>query len=230
MRCACSSSACGRDDILITQLPNIAEYPALYLAALRLGIIVSPVPMQFRRHELEQIVDLTGARAILDDASDEGHGLRGERRWSCSRAARCRCCVSATMRLRAARHSLPPSLTDASRRRLREHVVTRRVSADDIATICWTSGTEGMPKGVPRTHNHWISISYGHLHGAGIQRGERLLNPFPLINMAAIGGCFMSWLHSARHARAAPPARPRRLPAADRRGKSRTTRSRRPRS
>ncbi len=55
----------GRDDILVTQLPNIAEYPALYLAALRLGIIVSPVPMQFRRHELEQIVDLTGARATL---------------------------------------------------------------------------------------------------------------------------------------------------------------------
>ncbi len=54
-----------------------------------------------------------------------------------------------------------------------------------------------MPKGVPRTHNHWIAISYGHLRGAGIRRGERLLNPFPLINMAAIGGCFMSWLHSA---------------------------------
>ena len=55
----------GRDDIMVTQLPNIAEYPALYLAALRLGIIVSPVPMQYRRHELEQIVDLTGARAML---------------------------------------------------------------------------------------------------------------------------------------------------------------------
>ena len=54
-----------------------------------------------------------------------------------------------------------------------------------------------MPKGVPRTHNHWLSISYAHLRCAGIQRGERLLNPFPLINMAAIGGCFMSWLHSA---------------------------------
>jgi acyl-CoA synthetase (AMP-forming)/AMP-acid ligase II len=89
------------------------------------------------------------------------------------------------------------TLTDATRAELAARVADAAVSADDVATICWTSGTEGLPKGVPRTHNHWIAISYGHFRGAGIQRGERLLNPFPLINMAAIGGCFMSWLHSA---------------------------------
>ncbi|HEX7375118.1 MAG TPA: fatty acid--CoA ligase family protein, partial [Steroidobacteraceae bacterium] len=91
----------------------------------------------------------------------------------------------------------PAALTDASRRELHAHYAELGISADDIATVCWTSGTEGMPKGVPRSHNHWIAISHAHFHGAGIQRGERLLNPFPLINMAAIGGCFMSWLHSA---------------------------------
>lgn len=55
----------GKDDVLVTQLPNIAEYPLLYIAAMRLGIVVSPVPVQFRRHELEQIVRLTNAKAIL---------------------------------------------------------------------------------------------------------------------------------------------------------------------
>ncbi len=54
-----------RDDILITQLPNIAEYVAVYIAALKLGIVLSPVPMQFRRGEFEKILPLTGARAIL---------------------------------------------------------------------------------------------------------------------------------------------------------------------
>jgi acyl-CoA synthetase (AMP-forming)/AMP-acid ligase II len=54
-----------------------------------------------------------------------------------------------------------------------------------------------MPKGVPRSHNHWLAISHAHFEGAGIRRGDILLNPFPLINMAALGGCFMSWLHAA---------------------------------
>ena len=80
---------------------------------------------------------------------------------------------------------------------MRELELAANVHADDIVTICWTSGTEGVPKGVPRSHNHWIAGSCAHYDGAQIRRGDRLLNPFPLVNMAAIGGCFMSWLRAA---------------------------------
>lgn len=183
-----------RDDILITQLPNIAEYVALYIAAMRLGIIVSPVPMQYRRHELEEIVDLTGARATLTVRSLRGvEHAAGAVELAAGHALTVLClgddapagCVAFT----------PTLLTHESRGALLAHVEANPIGADDIATICWTSGTEGVPKGVPRSHNHWIAISYAHFRGAGIQPGDRLLNPFPLINMAAIGGCFMSWLH-----------------------------------
>ena len=178
-------------------MPNIAEYPALYVAALRLGVIVSPVPMQFRRHELEQIVDTDGGACDPD----------GPRRSRASHTLPIAVELDAGDRLQvlclgpdgpagSTAFGAAPS-TAESRAALAGHVAALAVSADDIATICWTSGTEGTPKGVPRSHNHWIAISYGHLRGAGIQRGERLLNPFPLINMAAIGGCFLSWLHAA---------------------------------
>ncbi len=186
----------GRDDILITQLPNIAEYVALYLAAMRLGIIVSPVPMQYRRHEIDEIVALTGARAILTVRSMKGVEHVAEvARPQPGRTMRVLCLGEEPVP-----GTTPFSAVDmnaAAIATLRSHVDTLAISADDIATICWTSGTEGLPKGVPRSHNHWIAISWAHLRGAGIQPGERLLNPFPLINMAAIGGCFMSWLHCA---------------------------------
>jgi cyclohexanecarboxylate-CoA ligase len=44
-----------RGDIVLAQLPNVWEGVALYLAAARLGLVLSPVAMQYRRHELEQI-------------------------------------------------------------------------------------------------------------------------------------------------------------------------------
>jgi acyl-CoA synthetase (AMP-forming)/AMP-acid ligase II len=186
----------GRDDMLITQLPNIVEYPALYLAALRLGIVVSPVPMQYRRHELEQIVDLTGARAALTVRTLKGaEHAAGLVQLGADRGVQVLCLGADAPP--GSTPFTPAPLSDETRAALQAHVAGLGISADDIATVCWTSGTEGLPKGVPRSHNHWIAISYAHLRGAGIRHGERLLNPFPLINMAAIGGCFMSWLHSA---------------------------------
>jgi acyl-CoA synthetase (AMP-forming)/AMP-acid ligase II len=72
----------------------------------------------------------------------------------------------------------------------------RTASGDDIFTICWTSGTEGTPKGIPRSHNQWLTVGLATYQGNHIQAGETLLNPFPFINMASIGGLFLSWLYS----------------------------------
>ena len=186
----------GRDDILITQLPNVVEYVAVYLAAMRLGVIVSPVPMQYRRHELAQIVELTDARSMLTvRALKDIEHAAGAVQLAGRSPLRVFCLGEDAPAGAMPFTPLPP--TDAARAALRAHVDSLAIDADDVATICWTSGTEGLPKGVPRSHNLWIVISWAHLRGAGIQPGERLLNPFPLINMAALGGCFMSWLHSA---------------------------------
>lgn len=185
-----------RDDILITQLPNIVEYVAVYLAAMRLGVVLSPVPMQFRRHELEQIMGLTQARNLLTVSQFKGTEPYQEA-LAASQGLAVRVLVLGEQ---APAGTVPfPVLraTGVDLDRLQSRLKQDAVSADDIATICWTSGTEGMPKGVPRSHNHWLAISHAHFEGAGIRRGDVLLNPFPLVNMAAIGGCFLSWLHSA---------------------------------
>jgi acyl-CoA synthetase (AMP-forming)/AMP-acid ligase II len=185
-----------RDDVLVTQLPNVAEYVALYLAASRLGVILSPVPMQYRRAELEPILALTRARAlltvsrfkdtepatlavtlepavqvlVLDDEAPEGARPLGTGRHADVAAVQARAAALAA---------------------------AAAVSSDDILTVCWTSGTEGIPKGVPRSHNHWLAISWAHFEAAQLSDGDKLLNPFPLVNMAAIGGCLTSWLRCA---------------------------------
>jgi acyl-CoA synthetase (AMP-forming)/AMP-acid ligase II len=182
-----------RDDVLVTQLPNISEYAAIYLACARLGVIVSPVAMQFRRAELQPICEVTRARAILTVGKFKGTQPVSN---ALSLTNGPTVLVLGRDAPQGARPFVPePSPEHASRAAELERAAA--VDADEIFTICWTSGTEGMPKGVPRSHNHWIAGSIAHFDGAGIRRGDRLLNPFPLINMAAIGGCFMSWLRCA---------------------------------
>lgn len=184
-----------RDDVLLTQLPNIVEYVAAYLAAGRLGVIVSPVPMQYRRHELEHIVGITGARWALTVERFKGVEHAG----GAVELARDRpltvLCLGETAPA-GAQAFAPAKLDGPGRARLESAIAAAAVDADDVFTICWTSGTEGKPKGVPRSHNHWITINRAHHVGANLQPGDVLLNPFPLVNMAAIGGCMLSWLHS----------------------------------
>ena len=185
----------GRDTILITQLPNIVEYAALYIAAARIGVIVSPVPMQYRRHELSHIVAVTGARTALTVASFKGVAhADGAVQLAADREFNVLCLGDSAPT--GARPFTPSVLDEHGKTRLQEAAAAAGVDADDVFTICWTSGTEGNPKGVPRTHNQWISINRAHHIGARIADGETLLNPFPLVNMAAIGGCLLSWLHA----------------------------------
>jgi acyl-CoA synthetase (AMP-forming)/AMP-acid ligase II len=196
---ALTAAGLGRDDVLITQLPNIADYVAVYLAAFRLGVIVSPVPMQFRAYELGEIARLTGARAGLTVARFKGArtalaefaaagtapGLRGLVMGDAADLPE-GCGGFAPLPPAADGVTPPAGHPDAAQKA--PH------GADDVATICWTSGTEGSPKGVPRTHNHWMAIAPAHFDGVGLRDGDVMLNPFPLVNMAAIGGCFLSWL------------------------------------
>ena len=46
-------------------LPNCVEQFAVYLACLRLGVVVTPVPVQYREHELSHILEATGAVAVI---------------------------------------------------------------------------------------------------------------------------------------------------------------------
>ena len=51
-----------KDDVIVSQLPNCVELHALYLACACTGIVLSPVPVQYRGHELAHVVATTGAR------------------------------------------------------------------------------------------------------------------------------------------------------------------------
>ena len=76
------------------------------------------------------------------------------------------------------------------------HLESFVAHANDCVTICWTSGTESVPKGVPRTHADWLAYSVGCFDVPQLTASDVLLNPFPMVNAGSLAGMFLPWLMS----------------------------------
>ncbi|MGO4390384.1 class I adenylate-forming enzyme family protein [Variovorax sp. M-6] len=191
-----------RDEVLVVQLPNCIEQFVVYLACARLGIIATPVPIQYREHELTQILEITQGSAALTFSRigkpDGGHAAA--RMFAGLRAAHpsLRTVLAWGDHVDegivdvAAHLRLPPGTGDLQRLAQAEREAA--VTANDVFTICWTSGTEASPKGVPRSHNEWLVIAPSIIEAGEIRERARLLNPFPLVNMAGFSTAMAAWL------------------------------------
>ncbi|MCF8470463.1 MAG: acyl--CoA ligase [Parvibaculum sp.] len=188
----------GKNDIVAMQVPNIVEAAMALLATARIGAIVSPIGVQYRENELSHIFGVLKPKAFVTmcrigtyNPAKTVDAMRGQAvpgtilAWGSD-------CPAGAVRL-------DDLMTDSDAAgeaagRVCAHAGLNPIDANDIVTICWTSGTESRPKGVPRSHNHWIAIARMVAAMAEMEDGERMLNPFPVINMASIGGCLVPWL------------------------------------
>lgn len=191
------ASGLRKDDIVVVQLPNCVDLHALYLACSLTGIVVSPLPVQYRSHEIRHVLSLTRARlAITIDRVGqhacaaywvEHHLGRGEleQLWSLGES------------IPKGAQALDPAL-DAigawDAQTLRAHLRNISLTAHDVLTLCWTSGTEARAKAVPRNHNEWLVVGRSVVESGGLNPGAQLLIPFPFVNMAGMSTSLMAWL------------------------------------
>ncbi|WP_304217987.1 class I adenylate-forming enzyme family protein [Phenylobacterium aquaticum] len=181
----------GRGDVVATQLPNLVEGVLAFLACARMGAILSPVAMAYRGHELRQILPTVEPKVYL--TVGEFHGcdhaalLMDLKREGVTPVE----VISLGATAPAGAHALDALIAAAP---TTAYPSPADLDAAEALTICWTSGTEAMPKGVPRHHDHWVINGEALVEAAGLRVGDTILNPFPLINIAAIGGMVMTWL------------------------------------
>jgi len=67
-----------------------------------------------------------------------------------------------------------------------------RIDANDIFSLCWSSGTEALSKGCPMSHNNWIFQMNLIRKTADLRPGDRVLATAPVVNMTGVG----TWLAS----------------------------------
>lgn len=183
-----------KDDIVVVQMPNCVELHAIYLACACTGIIASPVPMQYRSHEITHIVGTTGASAAITTAKSGQHQPAKE--WVEHFASQLRVlafgenppdgALALVDRLAATRAW--------SAEELSAHIKEIGLTAHDVLTVCWTSGTEARPKGVPRSHNEWMIVARNVVEAGQLEDGARMTIPFPFVNMAGISTSLAAWL------------------------------------
>ena len=166
-------------DTIIVQLPNIVELVVCYMACSKIGAIISPVPVQYGRHELLHINQMISSKAIITiERFKEQTLARG--------AAEC-LEDSIKVLVFGTNIEIDANYDDGYRKQLQKFQDIHSSDANTILTICWTSGTTGTPKGVPRSHNMWIATARCCIEASEPRQGDRFLNIFPLVNMASIG-------------------------------------------
>lgn len=184
----------GKDSLVVIQMPNTVDLILLIQACARIGAIVSPMPMQYGAHEVGQILETLGAPdCAFTCAAFQGRDQA--RRFQENIARRAPHLPVVVFGLDDSDGDLIAisKVRDLGPVALAEHRRSQPISADDIFTICWTSGTTAEPKGVPRSHNNWIWHGQAVVDTGGCRPGETVMTPFPAVNMGGFGSALLPW-------------------------------------
>ena len=175
----------GRGDRVALAMRNLPEWPVAFFAATAIGAIVVPLNAWWTGAELAYGLEDSGARVLITD--DERHhrledayaGLPALEHVLVSRAVEPLGGIATRLESVIGTPHDWASLAD---RALPDAVI----APDDDATIFYTSGTTGAPKGALGTHRNMMSnIMTGGYSGArsALRRGETPPEPSPRVTL-----------------------------------------------
>ena len=140
-------------DFVSVQLPGWAEFTVIYIACLKAGAVINPICSIFRNNELVYILNKCASKVLFIPSEFKGYNYSGMRGVLLEKVPSLMDIVSVEKDKKVAVGTTLDAL-------LRSHPpVSGQVprSADDLAAVVFTSGTEGHPKGVMFTHNNIIA-------------------------------------------------------------------------
>ncbi|MBK7601812.1 MAG: AMP-binding protein [Acidobacteria bacterium] len=152
-------------------LPNCIEFIDLYLACVKLGIIVVPINVLYREREIGHILTDAEPKLVVTNRELMAHLPSGTSVWDIEE-------VSAAL-----------ESVDSKPVRL-------PLDGDDPAAIVYTSGTTGRSKGAVLTHNNFLSNTVNLVSCWRITDADRYLAVLPLFHVHGLGNGVHSWLAS----------------------------------
>ncbi|KXG09802.1 Long-chain-fatty-acid--CoA ligase [Anoxybacillus sp. P3H1B] len=176
-----------REDKVVLYMPNTKEFVYAYFAVLRLGAIAVPVNARLTAEEVRYIVEHSEAKAVIahDWIYEALAPLAGDfdLLWI------------KTGEAKDGWRSLAQLIHDGS-----ANSIACPLQEDDEATILYTSGTTGRPKGVLFTYRNILSVAVMMALETKMDKDSRLLHMMPLSHSAPlhlffIGGMYVGATH-----------------------------------
>ena len=164
-------------DVVTLQFPTWAEFCIAYVAVLKVGGVVHPVPRNYNDVDLEYAMNLVGSRAFLSPTFS--HNTDYEAQILSVRDAVPTLAAIAVLDKQAPSHSDLPTFDDIYRR-FEPVLEPVAVSADSVACILPTSGTTGKPKQSMLTHNNILFSERAFTGELGRTEADVMFMPSPL--------------------------------------------------
>ena len=157
-------------DRLCVHLANGVEFIDVFLACMRLGVIMVPMNILYKERELRHIVADAEPRAIVTGGVDAAYPT-GVAQWHL--------------------RDLVPAAAARPQERLLEPV-----DGDAPALIVYTSGTTGVAKGAVLSHDNLAANGKALVAAWRIGEADRYLAVLPLFHVHGLGNGLHSWLIS----------------------------------
>lgn len=166
----------ARGDRLGFCLVNRLAVLELWIACVKLGVIVVPINVLYKGREIGHIVGDSKPLAVVTTADRATDLPAGTLLWDVD-AMECEAEAMA-------------SAGDAAR---------ERCSASTAAAIIYTSGTTGAAKGAVLTHGNFAANALALVEAWGITQTDRYLAALPLFHVHGLGNGVQCWLASGCH-------------------------------
>ena len=156
-----------KGDRVAIQLPNCAEFVFLHLATMFLGAVTLPLNTGYRSEEIEYFLSDSGSGLFFVDGDEPGQ-------------------TNTKLRVVSRQGDHANSLTslfEESRKNTGASVHAGQTTGDDIALLCYTSGTTGKPKGAMITHRNLLSNSTALQKLWRWSEGDTLLCVLPMFHI-----------------------------------------------